>query len=783
MMRNAMQSRAAKLFIVLIIAISMIIFWYSLPRQLFSDPASTVLLSRDGRLMSAVIADDTQWRFPLMQEVPEKFKTCICQFEDQYFYYHPGVNPLAVGRAAYQNIEAGKRVSGASTLSMQVIRMSRKGRKRNIRQKIIETFLALRLEMSADKDEILALYAANAPFGGNVVGLEAAAWRYYGRPAKRLSWGETATLAVLPNAPSLIYPGKNKDELLAKRNRLLKQLLLHNHLDSSDYQLALLEPLPGAPHPLPQYAMHLLSRLISEGKKGTRIKSTLDYDLQKQVSEIASHHYQRLSANGIRNLSVLILENRENRVAAYIGNVIDNQSHHGSMVDIITAPRSTGSILKPFLYAGMLEDGLLLPDALIRDVPAVYGNYRPENFNKQFSGAIPASDALSRSLNVPAVHMLNEYGVSKLYHSLEHAGLSTLKYPADYYGLSLILGGAEATLWDLTNAYSLMVKSLLFTNDDNISEEKILQSSEYYYGQKSRLLNTSTPYHPGTVWHTLKAIQKTNRPGSHAGWQNFYSSPTVAWKTGTSHGNRDAWAIGVTPDYTIGIWAGNADGEGRPGLTGIKAAAPVLFHIFDLIKPKNWFPKPVDNLINIQICSKSGYKASPLCPGTRSVSAPVNGTRSPLCPYHQIIHLDSTGKFRVNSSCESLENIKSEVWFVLPTLMEQYYKSRDPFYKSLPPYKENCENQDEDVLQIIYPEDYAQIFLPRDISSETKKVVFKAVHRDSEAEIYWFIDNEFVCKTKDFHEISVVPRKGRHILNITDNNGISVSRHFTIRKK
>lgn len=781
-MQSLLQSKAAKIIYLILISGMMLWFWHSLSQPVFTDPSSTLIESRDGELLSAVIAEDMQWRFPEKSHVPDKFSICIQEFEDRYFKYHVGINPFSAGRALYQNIKAGKRVSGASTISMQTIRLSRKGKPRTIRQKIIESLLAIRLEMEYSKKEILALYASHAPFGGNIVGLDAAAWRYYGRPAEDLSWSEAATLAVLPNAPSLIFPGRNKDKLHKKRNRLLKRLLKKKHIDSTTYKLSCREPLPGKPHDIPQNAMHLLTRCINNGDKGKRIQSTLDFQLQKKIKNLGKYHHKRLSDNGIQNMAALVLNNNTNEVAAYIGNVADQDEEYGGMVDIITSPRSTGSILKPFLYAGMIDKGMLLPNALVSDVPAVYGNYRPLNYNHQYTGALPASMALSRSLNVPAVHMLSRYGVPNFHQKLNNLGISTLKFHPDYYGLSLVLGGAEATLWDLTNAYALLAKTLHYTSTNNTDIQYAPYQARYTTNQKTgRKIHSNLPYDASSVWHTLEAIQATNRPEAQSGWKNFYSSRLVAWKTGTSHGNRDAWAIGITPQYTIGIWAGNADGEGRANLTGIKAAAPFLFHIFDMLKTTNWFEMPLEQMQKIEVCKQSGYKASSICPETKLIMTTPRAHRSKTCPFHKRIHLDKSEQFRVTTDCENPQNIVSKTWFVLPTLMEKYYKSRNPFYKVLPPFKEGCQQQNKNMPEIIYPENNAEIMLPRDMSKGKKQVIFKAVHRDKDVELFWFIDNTFITSTEKFHEISVLPEIGDHILNITDENGNSVSRKFVIK--
>ena len=348
-----------------------LIWFFCLPKTLFNDPTSTVLFDRNGNLLGATIAEDGQWRFPYNANVPYKFKTALIQFEDRNFDSHWGVSIKGLSRALYQNIKGGKKVSGGSTITMQVMRMSRKGQSRNIWQKVVEIFWATRAEWRYSKDEILALYASNAPMGGNVVGLDAASWRYFGRPANELTWAESATLAVLPNAPSLMHPGKNRDELLAKRNRLLDRLYEIEEIDSASWKLSKLEPLPDEPHPMPTVAPHLMSRIINDGKKGQVIHTTIDISIQERVNNIVQFHHEKLRTNEIFNAAVLVMDVSSGDVLAYTGNVPKVEAEHGKDVDIITAPRSTGSIFKPFLYAGMLASGEITPDMLIQDIPTI----------------------------------------------------------------------------------------------------------------------------------------------------------------------------------------------------------------------------------------------------------------------------------------------------------------------------------------------------------------------------------------------------------------------------
>ena len=388
-------------------------FWLCLPNTLFNAPTSYIIEDKDGNLLNATIAADGQWRFPENDEVPQKFIDCITTFEDKRFFYHPGVDPVAIGRALLRNIKQKETAQGGSTITMQVMRLSQKDNKRTFLNKLKESILAVRLECRFTKNKIMALYACHAPFGGNVVGLDAAAWRYYGRASNKLSWGEMATLAVLPNAPSLVHPGKNRTRLLQKRNKLLDKLLAAKKISAADCELAKQEPLPAEPLPLPQAAAHLLLRYKKENKGSklpTKISTTIDGTLQRNVAAILQQHNGVLKGNGINNACALVLDVETGNALAYVGNVAgQSKNKTENDVDIIAAARSPGSALKPVLYAAMLSDGLILPNSLVADVPMQIGNYAPQNFDRGYDGAVPAANALARSLNIPAVKFLQQY--------------------------------------------------------------------------------------------------------------------------------------------------------------------------------------------------------------------------------------------------------------------------------------------------------------------------------------------------------------------------------------
>ena len=740
---------------------------FCLPRHLFHVPYSTVVTDRNEELLGARIASDGQWRFPPRNTTPEKIKECLITFEDKHFYHHWGVNPFAIGRAFYQNVKNKRIVSGGSTLTMQTIRLAR-NESRTFREKLIEMIWATRLEFRASKEEILSMYISHAPFGGNVVGLDAAAWRYFGHSADDLSWAESAMLAVLPNAPAMIHLSKGRKTLLDKRNRLLKQLLEKKTIDSSTYELAISEPLPDEPHALPQIAPYLVSRFYQE-RNGEYSRSTINKGIQTQIEDLAERWSNEFRRSDIRNLAILVIDIPSNQVVAYCGNVHFDRKQGGNQVDVIQAPRSTGSILKPFLYYAMLQEGSLLPDMLLPDVPVNINGFTPQNFSMQFEGAVPASEALARSLNIPAVTMLQRYGVPKFHSFLQQIGLKTINRSSFHYGLSLILGGSEATLWDVTNAYAMMGRSLL----------QLPQRSCSLLLPTSRITESTDPFQPGAVWQTFDALKEVNRP-EEIDWKSIPSMQTIAWKTGTSYGFRDAWAVGVTPRYAVGVWVGNATGEGKPGLVGAQTAGPVLFDIFNLLPSSSWFTRPAGIFVEAEVCRKSGHLKGRFCDETDTLLVLPAGLRTEACPYHHLVTLSANESQRIYENCANTEPTLRKSWFTLPPVWEWYYKQHHPEYKPLPPFKAGCGEDTFQPMQFIYPPMNARIKLPKQLDGSKGFLTVELAHNNPNATVFWHLDETYQAQTQDFHKISLQPAAGKHSLTAVDGEGNTISTTFFV---
>jgi penicillin-binding protein 1C len=748
--------------------ILLLIFALSLPDPLFDSPYSPILYDREGRLLGALVARDGQWRFPPSERVNEKFTAALIEAEDRRFRGHPGVDPAAIGRAVIQNLRSRRVVSGASTLTMQTVRLMRAGiwqsRKRGFFEKAMEAFLALRLELGRSKDDILALYAANAPFGANVVGLEAASWRWFGRAAGELSWAEAATLASLPNAPGLIHPGRNRDALMLKRDDLLRRLFDKKLFDEETLRLALAEELPPEPLPLPQLAPHLLTRLVRErggaaafkAEKGRPLSSTLDLYIQDRAQAIMNRAAERFAGNGIMNGACVIINTATGETAAYVGNV---ESPIGGEVDIIRARRSSGSLLKPFLYAAMLDSGDILPRSLVSDIPTRVGSYSPENISRTYLGVVPADEALARSLNIPAVRNLRVYGVDRFARLLRTLGLTTLFRNGEDYGLPLILGGAEITLWEITGLYAGLARAAGAGPGEAVFFPPRIDASP-------AAVPSVSPLSRGAAWLTLEALAFAVRPGEEAQWQEYAGARRIAWKTGTSFGFRDAWAVGTTPEWTIGVWIGNATGEGRAELRSALTAAPVLFELFSALEfslQGSWFPQPAADLKEAEVCGLSGLPPGRDCEVIKTVFLPRNAPPHRPCPYCRLVFDQGNGQGA------------GEKRFVLPPAEEWYYRRWKADYKPL-----SSEGASGSPMALFNPEEGTGIFVPRELDGSEGRVVFSAAHREEDAVIHWHLDEAYLGSTSVFHETEARPEPGAHTLTLVDNKGYTVSRRFRV---
>ncbi len=751
----------------------------ALPAKLQAPPWSHALFARDGQLLDVQIAADEQWRFPAPETLPEKYVQALLAFEDRHFFTHPGINPFALVRASFSNRRAGRIVSGASTITMQVARLALDNPPRNYWNKAGEIWLALQLELQFSKQEILQLYATHAPFGGNIVGLQAASWHYFRRAPDDLSWAEAALLAVLPNSPALLHPGRNRGALLSKRDRLLRYLHAQGVLSDNDYQVALLEQLPEQNQSWPAEAPHLLQRLIAEYPQQTSFRTTLDSRIQQDMQRLAAQHSRALAEDGVQNLALVVIDHQQFESLAYIGNYTQQKS--GADVDIARSPRSTGSVLKPLLYGLMLQEGELLPTTLVPDIPTTFGSYSPKNYDRDYRGAVPANLALAQSLNVPAVRLLNRYGVERFRERLQQFGLSTVTRSAEDYGLSLILGGAEGSLWELSSAYANLTHIAARRDLPALRRPVSLMQNSAIAADESL---ESFPLHSGAAWLTLQVMINVVRPGADLFWRDFEDSQVIAWKTGTSYGLRDGWAIGSNGRYTVGVWTGNADGSPAASLGGAHSAGPILMGAFALLGNSSWIDKPVLALKTAKVCEDDGYLANVSCPSI-SVTIPADSTFRRSSPNHQRIFLSQDGNYRVHSGCEQPSQMQVRNWFILPPGQEYFWKQQHSEYRPLPPWRLDCiatlqQNTGELPFELIYPDNENSLHLPLNLNGKLGSAVFRAVHRDPEATLYWHLDGQYLGQSQLFHEKEIRTPPGAHKLVLVDQNGQRLERAFEI---
>ncbi|MBI6633364.1 peptidoglycan glycosyltransferase PbpC [Pseudomonas paralactis] len=534
------------------------------PLPLPQDDLARVVLAEDGTPLWRFADANGVWRYPVQtREVSPYYLDALLTYEDRWFYQHPGVNPLALVRATWQNLTGARVVSGGSTLSMQVARLL-DPHSRTLHGKLRQLWRTAQLEWHLSKDEILNLYLNRAPFGGTLQGVAAASWAYLGKSPSQLTHAEAALLAVLPQAPSRLRPDRHPQRAQQARDKVLRRLAEFQVWPQPAVDEALEEPLLLAPRLEPSLAP-LLARRLNRPDSPPLIRTTLDATLQRRLEDLLLGWRARLPEH--TSAAILVVEEESMAVRAYLGSVDINDTKRFGHVDMISALRSPGSTLKPFLYGMALDDGLIHSESLLQDVPRRYGDYRPGNFSMGFTGAVPASTALSSSLNLPAVQLLEAYGPKRFAAQMRIGGMPLALPALAEPNLALILGGAGSRLEDLVSGYSALARdgksaTLRLQPEDALRERPLLS--------------------PGAAWIVRRILSGQARPDRDPRAE-LVQRPVLAWKTGTSYGFRDAWAIGVGPRYLIGVWIGRPDGTPVPGQFGLASAAPLMLQVHDVL--------------------------------------------------------------------------------------------------------------------------------------------------------------------------------------------------------
>ncbi len=746
------------------------------PLPLPGDDLARVVLAEDGTPLWRFADADGVWRYPVrLDEVSPYYLDALLTYEDRWFYRHPGINPLAVARAAWQNLSGGRVLSGGSTLSMQVARLL-DPHPRTFAGKLRQVWRTAQLEWHLSKDEILTLYLDRAPFGGTLQGVAAASWSYLGKPPAQLTRAEAALLAVLPQAPSRLRPDRHPQRAQAARDKVLQRLRQFDVWPAQAVDEALQEPVLLAPREQPQLAP-LLARRLNRPGSPPLIRSTLDAALQRRLEDFLLGWRARLPER--TSAALLVVEHQNMAVRAYLGSVDLGDRARFGHVDMVAAQRSPGSTLKPFLYGMALDAGLIHSESLLQDVPRRYGDYRPGNFASGFSGPVSASAALSASLNLPAVQLLEAYGPKRFAGELRNVGVPLALPALAEPNLALILGGAGSRLDELVGGYSAFARGgevarLRFQPDDPLVERRLLS--------------------PGAAWIVRRILAGQARPDRDPG-ADLVQRPGLAWKTGTSYGFRDAWAIGVGPRYLIGVWIGRPDGTPVPGQFGLASAAPLLLQVHDILvnrdaqrgQPLPGEPQPASVGV-AAICWPLGQplaKGDPNCRRQRFAWTLDDTTPPTLAAGDQPLGLgllqnvwvNPAGR-RVDADCPGARAQPVALW---PAPLEPWLARRERRAARLPAIDPNCPPKLPDAapgLSIVGVREGDQLRRPA-TSNEPLRLRLGAL--GGAGRRWWFLDGEPLGESQGEETLSpTFTRTGRHQLSVLDESGQTARVEFSL---
>jgi penicillin-binding protein 1C len=743
----------------LLIVIAALILFFFLLNWIFPVPDeieySTVITDNKGEVVHAFLTKDQQWRMKTeLDEISPLLRKTIVEKEDKYFYHHPGVNVIAMGRAFFKNLFRMKRTSGASTITMQVAR-ALEPKRRTYLNKCIEMFRALQLELKYSKDEILQMYLNLVPYGSNIEGVKSASILYFKKNPDHLSLAEITALSIIPNRPSSLVIGKNNDLIVKERNNWLKKFAAEKVFTEKEIRDALEEPLTATRGIVPKYIPHLSYRLKKQG--GDIIKTNIEMNTQVKLEKLVEDYSRTLSLKNIRNAAVIVLDNTTHKVIAYIGSSNFKDTTDDGQVNGAAAIRQPGSTLKPLLYGLCIDEGLLTPKMMITDVAVNYQGYAPENYDRKFNGYTSMEYALEHSLNIPAVKSLRALGKDKLVQKLAECDFQQIKKDQKKLGLSLILGGCGATLEELTGLYSSFANEGIYVNPSYTQNDTLHKKVKVLSAAANFMIN--------------ETLSKVNRPDFPLNWQSTERMPKIAWKTGTSYGRRDAWSIGYNKHYTVGIWIGNFSAQGVPELSGANVATPLLFKIFNTIdydSDQEWFTQPKDCDIR-QVCSETGLVPNDYC--TNIVTDYFIPLISPAkkCDNMQEVMVSADEKISYCQSCAPLNGYKKKLYKVVSADMQSWMEENKVAYASIPPHNPNCEKIFKEGAPFITSPANGSEYLISKKHREPLQLVCRTANDVSK--VYWYINNKFYktsdAKTKQFF----MPDEGTVKISCTDDKG------------
>jgi penicillin-binding protein 1C len=721
-------------------------------------PYSTVVQDAAGEPVHIFLSSDDKWRlYTPLRYFGKEIPRALLHKEDQYFYYHPGVNPLALVRAAANNVLAGKRTSGASTITMQVARML-EPKPRTYAAKLMEMLRALQLELHYNKREILELYLNLAPFGGNVEGLEAAARIYFGKPPASLSLAQLTTLIVIPNRPTSLRPADDNALLLAARNRWLAAFRQQQLFDVRDLDAALTEPLGIGRYSMPRQAPHFAVRMQMRYPNVPRIQAHLSPEIQPLAERQVRAYTEYLRRLGITNAAALVVENRSRHVVAYVGSADVNDNAAMGQVDGVQAVRSPGSALKPLIYALAFDQGFATPRTVVLDAGVNYFGYKPENYNQKFNGPVTLSFALANSLNIPAVKVLDQVGMPLFTDRLINIGFAQIRQDQSRLGLSTALGGCGVRLQEMAGLYCAFANAGVY---------RPLQ-----YTEMDADTHQVQVVSPAAAWLVTQVLTELSRPDLPNNLAASTDLPLVAWKTGTSYGRRDAWAIGYNNAYTVAVWCGNFSGEGNAALSGADVATPLLFKIFNSLERRNTaraFAKP-RAVLSRNVCTVTGLPPDTFCHDLAPDDYIVQVTNHPRCTHKSWVWVNAAQTESYCAACLPPEGAQRLLLPNLPPDVVAYYRENKIPYAAPPPHNPRCTRVAQGTLRITSPAEGTHLYLdlanPRQIALEAQAAA------DAQT-LHWFVQGRYKGSRPSGQPLFLLPDTGRIAISCTDDRGRS----------
>jgi penicillin-binding protein 1C len=726
---------------------------------------STLVTDNKGDVIHAYLNPDEKWRMKTeISEISPLLRKTIIQKEDKNYYRHFGVNPIAIVRAFLTNLFNGRRISGASTITMQVSR-ALEPKRRNIGNKLIEVFRAFQLEWKYSKEEILQLYLNLVPYGGNIEGVKSASILYFGKNPDHLSLAEITALSIIPNRPSSLVIGKNNDEIIKQRNKWLLRFAREKIFTQKEIEDALAEPLTAKRLIVPKEAPHLSNKLRQNGE--TIIHTYIERNTQLKIEKLVSDYVRNLRLKNIHNAAVMIIDNETHRVISYVGSGDFSDSTDGGQVNGTAAVRQPGSTLKPLVYGLCFDEGLLTPKKIMNDVPVNYGGYAPENYDKHFNGPVSVEYALEHSLNIPAVKALNLLGTDKMIEPLVQIGFRQIEQKQKGLGLSLILGGCGTTLEQMTGLYSAFANDGLFyppSYRDSDSSEKPI-----------RILSNDASYLVTDI------LSRINRPDFPLYWDATAHLPRIAWKTGTSYGRRDAWSIGFNKKYTVGVWVGNFSGVGNALLSGAETATPLLFRIFNTLDydaDRSWFTPP-KSLEQRMICSETGMIPGEHCNNLILDYFLPGISTTQVCNNYTLMAISEDEKISYCTSCQPEKNYKKKGYKLISPELQNWMEASNTTYETIPAHNPLCEKIfREGKPNIISPVNGSEYLISKK-NPEPLQLTCKTGNDVSR--VYWYINNQFYKSTEAGSKQFFIPVEGINKISCTDDKGRNRDIQITVK--